>query len=141
MSAEHSPKTGIEVKMGYSHNVGVMGQIAWKAYHALHLDGLLLRLFAALPVIITIDDGEPIKVPSTHFLPEPHTYLIECAPGDHKISVAMGDAMGLMQGPKGTGLTYLLTRAQVEPGHITTVDYRQGMGGLNTFEVIGTRAG
>jgi hypothetical protein len=127
-------KTGILVHMEFSETAGAMGKMTFKFLHALHLDGFLKVMFDVRPILIEVD-GVETKVPWTEFFESPdHSHFVECAPGEHELSIAVGDFLG--HASIGAAISRVKATVTVQPGKATKVRYIIGAGASYQLEVV-----
>ena len=112
-------RTGIEVRLEYSASEVAKGQKFIEWMHKLHLNGLFKLGFDLEKMQITVD-GVTTK---SDIKPMGGSYFIECAPGEHTLEAAFGDAMGQAQ-----VVTRRKTQVTVRAGEVTVVRYNPGRG-------------
>jgi hypothetical protein len=124
-------KTGIEVEFAVSGIAEKFGTPMAKAFHALHLDGLVKAIVNLQSLQIQVDEhaeGRPVY--GDHF--------IACDPGEHQLDVAFGSKWG--HSAVGNLMSHARATVTVEQGKITKVKYVfEGGPGNYHLEVVGTR--
>lgn len=122
--------TGIEVELRTSKGT----ETVVKILHALHLDAAVTKFQAsAIKVVMTVDGREATFPMHSHC-------VVDCPPGRRKLEVALlgaADVTGL-----GKRMSHATAEVEVEPGHITMVNFVMGLGVASyALEVAGTRPG
>ena len=112
-------RTGIEVRLEYSADEMAKGKKFIEWMHKLHLNGLFKMAFDLEKMELTVDG---VKT-RAEIKPMGGDYFIECAPGEHTLEAAFGDAMGQAQ-----FATQRTTKVTVRAGEVTRVRYNPGRG-------------